>query len=274
MNAFPAKSQNKTVAPVASLRRGFTLIELLVVIAIIAILAAMLLPALSKAKERAQRTVCKSNMRQLALAAIMYADENSSKYPVAASHLAWIPYSMYQEFLKMKIGTNSLLCPNYFKFKDELGNDAIYFDPPAAPTPNRVRLGFYALWGLNTTSDDRPRHMSYGTTPAPWDSPRKTTDAITPFMTLLADLTEKGSGLTATKYTRVPHSSRGMNRSTPGSFPEPAALGLEGSNVATPDAAVQWKQAGKMLPHTTSPFANPENTQRSDFLGTTIVGYW
>ena len=75
------RSNCRRYASASGDRSGFTLIELLAVMVILAVLAALLLPALAKAKEQGRSSVCRSNMRQIALAMTQYADDNSDYLP-------------------------------------------------------------------------------------------------------------------------------------------------------------------------------------------------
>lgn len=97
-----------------TLLKGFTLIELLVVIAIIAILSGIIFPVFNAAREKARITTCQTNLKQLSLACMMYADDNNKHYPpLTYLKTTWHPwYSegvLYNQYIN---NANLFLCPN------------------------------------------------------------------------------------------------------------------------------------------------------------------
>jgi len=218
-------------------RRAFTLIELLVVIAIIAILAALLLPAMSKAKESSKRSLCKNNERQILLTMLMYSGDNQGHFPSgvrdnAFEHFSFIHSDVYKYIQQVgSMPSNSITCPNkrdWYRYEPGVGH----------------RLGYYFLFGHSTDLDKRDRAATY-TGPVPWDSPKKDTD--NPTWPMIADVIEKGT--VNPNVTSAPHGPTGPVRSPVGQLPEPQVVRSQGGNIGLLDGSVSWQPQAKMKEH-------------------------
>ncbi len=229
-------------------RRAFTLIELLVVIAIIAILAALLLPVLANARERARRANCLSNVRQFLLAIHLYADDNEQWLPSGASDsttpngvlddsVAVLGTEMRTQMIRYAGNYKMLGCPSLgAPFNTEAGwYEASY----------GFVLGYNYLGGHTNTPWPA---LSGG---EPWISPQKTTgspevDLTSPLVTEMNDWSP-GYGKSVAPHGRSGPAGNIADFSNAGAGgPSSAALGAMGGNIGCLDGSAGWKVIGQM----------------------------
>jgi prepilin-type N-terminal cleavage/methylation domain-containing protein len=226
-------------------RLAFTLIELLVAIAIIAILASLLLPALTSSHERARRTSCLNNEHQFTLALLLYAADNEETLPVGGNeninkddtHTPILSRQTKTNLLQYVPELKSLDCPNLARWMERKEGWRTH-------DTYGVAIGYHYLGGHPAT----PWKPVAGSTNQ-WISPLKTHDD--PSLPLIADL-----NVYCYSFQRIlaPHCSSGpvvkdetyFDAHPEASSQTPAQVGAAGGNIARLDGSAVWKKIKQM----------------------------
>jgi prepilin-type N-terminal cleavage/methylation domain-containing protein/prepilin-type processing-associated H-X9-DG protein len=225
-----------------TLRRAFTLVELLVVVGIVAVLVALLLPSLAKAREQTRRTHCASNLRQVSLGTMLLAHNNKGRFRLAhpglregdadrtsyagltldsEDHIKWLSLHLYERYRREAgMELRILTCPN--RAEDFILE---FEDPPM------IRTGYYLMaghWDSKFLAVEGRRLRS----------PMRTSES--PRLILAADVIEQGTifGTAGIRQSSAPHGVRGMVGGDPSIPPE--KLGSQGGNIAYLDGSVVW----------------------------------